>query len=208
MNKATAAEVEAALIDAYPGLTNIAPGDGSGDFGVMHAAEIIRRYGADAAELKHKILFININRTSDDSELYEATRFAWKLAPAKARQAEFICAVKQGLIVETFIADEWLPATQANFPHRKTIQDRWAFNGRIVPDDIRTLYVGKRTPERFRKKQAANPIRYGWEAEVKRCPRGPHPSSGSPSGASPRASSQSRHSLPSTASSSASPPAR
>src|SRR5436190_12963201 len=38
--------VEAALIDAYAGLTNIVGGAGSTDFGVMHAKEIIDRYCA------------------------------------------------------------------------------------------------------------------------------------------------------------------
>src|SRR6185312_15420996 len=42
MDDATAFEVEGALMDAYPGLTNIAGGSGSGDFGAMHAREIIR----------------------------------------------------------------------------------------------------------------------------------------------------------------------
>ena len=35
MDDATAFQVEAALMDAYPGLTNIAGGTGSGDYGAM-----------------------------------------------------------------------------------------------------------------------------------------------------------------------------
>src|SRR5919108_2554458 len=46
MDERTAFEVEAALIDAYPGLTNIAGGVGNNDFGAMHAKEIITRYEA------------------------------------------------------------------------------------------------------------------------------------------------------------------
>jgi hypothetical protein len=38
MDDKTAFEVEAALIDAYPGLTNIVGGAGSNDFGVMFRA--------------------------------------------------------------------------------------------------------------------------------------------------------------------------
>lgn len=38
----TVLQVEAALIDAYPGLTNVAGGAGGDEFGVMHAMEIIR----------------------------------------------------------------------------------------------------------------------------------------------------------------------
>src|SRR5688572_28548302 len=37
MDPTTAAEVEAAVIDAYPGLTNIVGGAGSSDYGPMHA---------------------------------------------------------------------------------------------------------------------------------------------------------------------------
>lgn len=46
MDDATALEVEAAIIDAYPGLTNIANGSGSDEFGAMHGDEIDRRYSA------------------------------------------------------------------------------------------------------------------------------------------------------------------
>jgi hypothetical protein len=49
MDEGTAFEVEAALIDAYPGLTNIAGGTGSNDFGAMHAKEIVGRYAAEPA---------------------------------------------------------------------------------------------------------------------------------------------------------------
>ncbi|GFP37130.1 uncharacterized protein HKBW3S44_00810 [Candidatus Hakubella thermalkaliphila] len=37
MDEKTAFEVEAALIDAYPGLTNVAGGRGRNDYGAMHA---------------------------------------------------------------------------------------------------------------------------------------------------------------------------
>jgi hypothetical protein len=40
MDEGTASEVEAALIDAYPGLTNIVGGTGASDYGAMHAKEI------------------------------------------------------------------------------------------------------------------------------------------------------------------------
>src|SRR4029077_12237434 len=56
MEEPTAFEVEAALIDAYPGLTNIAGGAGNNDFGTMHAQEIIRRYEAEPAVFEDKAL--------------------------------------------------------------------------------------------------------------------------------------------------------
>lgn len=77
LDSSTAFEVEAALIDAYPSNTNIVDGHGSNDFGVMHAAEVVRRYATETAVFTHKALMININRSALDSSVYEATRFAW-----------------------------------------------------------------------------------------------------------------------------------
>ncbi|MEY3896591.1 MAG: hypothetical protein RLZZ214_2111 [Verrucomicrobiota bacterium] len=61
MDDATAFQVEAALIDAYPGLTNIMNGAGSNDFGTTHAKEIINRYAAELAVFPHKVLMISVN---------------------------------------------------------------------------------------------------------------------------------------------------
>ena len=50
MNPHTAKEVEAALIDAYPGLTNLIKGEGV-DRGTRHADEVVRQYKADEFKL-------------------------------------------------------------------------------------------------------------------------------------------------------------
>jgi len=92
MDEKTAFEVEAALIDAYPGITNIVGGTGGSDYGAMHAKEIIRRYSAEPAIFRHKALLISVNRSATETSLYEATRYAWKLSKSKARQAEVILA--------------------------------------------------------------------------------------------------------------------
>lgn len=44
VDEKTAYEVEAALIDAYPGLTNIMNGTGSNEFGAAHIKELIATY--------------------------------------------------------------------------------------------------------------------------------------------------------------------
>lgn len=69
MDENTAFEVEAALIDAYPGLTNIAVGTGGNDYGAMHAEEIIRRYSAKPAEFRHRALLISVNRSAAERSL-------------------------------------------------------------------------------------------------------------------------------------------
>ena len=59
MDEATAFQVEAVLMDAYPGIHNIASGTDSSDYGSMHAMD-----------------------------LYHATRFAWKISSKMANQSD------------------------------------------------------------------------------------------------------------------------
>jgi uncharacterized protein len=164
MDDKTAFEVEAALIDAYPEATNEVGGKGGHEFGVMHAKEIIRRYRAEPVKFQHRALLICVNKTAAEKSLYDATRFAWKVSIAKAKQAEFILAVQQGLIVGAFVADNWLEATAMNFPLGRgdKLDGRFGFEGKEAPEDIKKLYVGKRVPDEYRKPGAANPIKYTW----------------------------------------------
>lgn len=162
MDERTAFEVEAALMDAYPGLTNMASGLGNAEFGAMHALEIVRRYAAEPAVFLHKALLISVNRSAAESSLYEATRYAWKISLNKAKQAEVILATRQGLIVGAFVALEWRPATTENFPGREPVPGRFGFVGEPAPEAMRGSYVGKRVPDEYRKPGSANPVRYTW----------------------------------------------
>ena len=131
----------------------------------MHAKEIIRRYSAEPAVFRHKALLISVNRSAAERSLYDATRYAWKISKAKAKQAEVILATMQGLIVGAFVAHDWLEATAANFPGLAEVDGvpgRLGFVGKEAPDDIKRLYVGKRVPDEYRKPGAANPIKYTW----------------------------------------------
>jgi uncharacterized protein len=162
MDDKAAFDVEAALIDAYPGLTNVAGGIGNNDFGVMHAKEIVTRYSAEVATFRHKAVLINVNRSATETSLYEATRFAWKIDITKAEKAEVVLAIRQGLIVEAFTPRRWMAATSVNFPGRENVFRRYGFEGDVAPAEIRNLYVGKRVPDEYRKRGAANPIKYTW----------------------------------------------
>lgn len=160
LDPTTAFEVEAALIDAYPGLTNAVIGAGSNEFGAMHAQEIVTRYQAKVADIRHRAILINVNRSATETSLYEATRYAWKIAVKKAKRAEIVLAVRRGIIIAVFEVEDWLPATERNFPGHEPAPGRYGFVGHDASDDIRRMYVGRQIPEKYRKKGAANPIKY------------------------------------------------
>lgn len=163
MEEKVALEVEASLIDAYPGLTNITGGSGSSDYGAMHAKEIIRRYSTETAHFVHRAILISINRSSTDSSVYEATRYAWKINRPKAMRSEVILATIQGLIVGAFVAENWMEATSLNFPNRIDMPGRLGFTGSEAPQSIKNLYLNKSVPDQYRKRGAANPIKYTYD---------------------------------------------
>ena len=160
MDEKTAFEVEAALIDAYPGLSNLAGGFGNADRGVMHADEIIERYQMEEAKFEHKALLINVNHSSESSSLYEATRYAWKISVKKAKRADVVLAVTRGTIIGAFFADDWLPADEEHFPGREAVKNRYGFVGRQASREITDLYCRKRLPDQYLKRGASNPIKY------------------------------------------------
>lgn len=162
MEPSVAKEVEAALIDAYPGLTNITSGEASGERGVMHADEIVREYLAEPAIFEHKALLISVNRSASELPLYEATRFAWKLSKKRAKEAEVVLASEKGIIRGAYIPDKWLEATADNFPGRPDRPGRLGFTGSEAPTEIQLLYIGRRIPDNYRF-GTANPIRYTWD---------------------------------------------
>jgi uncharacterized protein len=160
MDSATALEVEAALIDAYPGVTNIIGGIG-GDYGVANAEEIINRYEAETADFGNdKVILISINKSFPDQSLYDATRLAWRIDLNRANKADFVLAVQNGVIKGVFIAT-WKRATKANFPTLiNDIKGRCGFDGCFASENINERYLNKRIPDAERSKGARNPIRY------------------------------------------------
>lgn len=155
-------EVEAALIDAYPDATNLVAGHDSASRGAMHSRQIIERYEALPAIFAHRVLLINVNRSiAEQRSVYEAVRYAWKLDPHKARRAELVLAVQQGLIIDAFVPEQWLEANTSNFPEAtEDMPERWGFVGKPALDDVTALYRRRRVPDEYRRRGAANQVRY------------------------------------------------
>jgi hypothetical protein len=153
-------EVEAALIDAYPGLTNLVSGAGTAR-GVMHADEVITQYEAPEAAWRHSMVLIKVNGSLlDKPDIYEACRYAWKLSRARAEKAEFVVAAYRGVIRGVFRPVKWLNATITNFPGREEMPHRIGFEGVDAPEDVRVLYLGCAVPQAQRKKGSASPALY------------------------------------------------
>ena len=160
MSSDGAREVEAALIDAYPGLTNVTGGHGSNDYGPAHASQIVERYTAREMQFPHKILLISVNNTAAEVDLYHATQYAWKIDPVRAEEADYVVPTVQGLGKGAFVVSKWLEATPENFPGRDKVEGRYGFIGKEAPVEIIDNYRGARTPKKYRKRGASNPIKY------------------------------------------------
>ena len=91
---------------------------------------------------------------------YEAARFAWKIDRARAGRYGLVLAHSRGIVVGAFRPERWLPATRENFPGRDTHPGRWGFVGEPAEPETEDYYVGRRVPDRFRPRGAANPVRY------------------------------------------------
>ena len=162
--------VEAAIIDAYPGLTNIQGGYGSDSFGPMHAEEIKQKYELPELEFNppHKLILLNINMTAEETgqtDLYDQTRYAWRISKERAQQTDYVLSVVRGIVKQAFVAEEWLPVNEANFPNftiNQQDKDRFGFVGHVAPKHIIERYVGKygkriSNPEM---KHVQNPVAY------------------------------------------------
>ncbi len=167
-SEGVAYEVEAALIDAYPGLTNLMEGHGSGDYGSRHVEEIVAQYAAEPFEVEESLILIYVGRyLHRHDNPYHAVRCAWKINRNRANGYKLVLAHASGKVVGAYRPTaEWIPATQENFPGLigedfinpvTGSATRWGFAGHRA-EDVWNQYVGKRVPDEY--KGAQSPIRY------------------------------------------------
>lgn len=161
MDEKTAFEVEAALIDCYPGLTNISDGHSNNDRGCMHSKQIIELYAAEEIVIDDNLILININQSSNSTELYEAVRFAWRINIKKVKDIKYVLAVVRGMVRGVFEVYEWKKAIPENFPSFPFHKNRYGFIGKEAANDISNKYMNKRLPNNLRHSQ--NPIRYAFK---------------------------------------------
>lgn len=152
-DKETAYQIEGALIDAYPGLTNIQDGHGNADFGCASTIEIQNRYAAEEAIIQpdmYVIIKIRKEVIAARGSIYEAVRKAWHINVERAKGRMVIASVC-GMIQGVFSA-KW----------EKDVDEksRWCFEGKSVDTAEARALIGKRLPKKFVQKGAASPIWY------------------------------------------------
>ena len=161
-NEQVAFQIEAALIDAYAGLTNKVGGHGAGDYGCRHVEEIVAEYAAEPFKVGEPLILISIAKSYEDEErdIYDAVRYAWRVNATNAKKFKLVLAHRRGLVVGAFRPTKWMEATKANFPEMNVeMPGRWGFEGLPVEKATAGRYVGKRVPDEYRAKGAANPVR-------------------------------------------------
>lgn len=166
LTESQAFEIEATIIDLLDffklSTTNIAGGHKTLQFGVMTTDDVIRLYNAEPlTSLQHQAIIININgqykRGMSDFDLYNATRQAWVINSKKTNWIKVVLAEYKGLIIEVFSVDNWYGV--ASKDKKGKDKTRWAFNGSVADDSLRSIYINKSITH-IKKKGNANPVRY------------------------------------------------
>lgn len=157
-------QIEAALIDAYPGLTNIAGGHGNSDYGVRHVEQIVAEYQRQDFVADRPLILIKLGKSFDEARgnIYEAARGVWRVSPERANGYGLVLASYLGVVRAAFVpTGPWIPATRANFPWLEEDEPgRWGFVGREADPETAARYVGCRVPDSLRRKGAASPLRF------------------------------------------------
>jgi hypothetical protein len=172
MDNYTALEVEAALIDAYAGLSNQIDGYNS-DYGIMNAYEIQKLYDTKQVDFgKDRCLIIkNRQERIDKVGIYDAVRFCWK-ASRNVKKADYVLCVVKGIIKAVFKPSQWyeiklgeeIPQEFQHIMRGTTTQTRWAFVGEDITKmpDIKKRYKERALPKDMMKKGMSNPVLYSW----------------------------------------------
>lgn len=158
MDAKTAFEVEAAFIDYFglQALTNLVKGHNS-DRGMMPADQIEKSFNAPVFEdypnspkfilIKIKDYWLNYN----DGDIYKTVRGNWKLSARRANNYPYVLAVRYGIVVGVYRINKngWKKAPES---------ERICFDGVEAEDEIKQLFIGKKIPERYKRRQ--NPAGY------------------------------------------------
>ena len=148
--------IESALIDAYSlkQLTNRIKGFSTSE--PTNALTLQRdlsaeEYVDDPDNPKYMIIKVKDYWLNQRNDRYECTRYAWPVNLERARKHPYVLSVTRGIVREVYKVDEW---------HESDRAGRSEFEGHIAEDEVRSIFINKRIPEKYRKKGMARPVLY------------------------------------------------
>lgn len=166
MTNDEAFEVESALMDAYPGLTNIQGGHNN-DRGITNVISLQQKYSLEIYEEKSNFKYILIkvkeSRVKElqnekslnwEDSVYETVRASWKINPNNANKYSYVLGSVDGIVRGVYKVREngWKLASNGV---------RYEFDKDDNPDDnIVKHFINKRIPDKYTKRGAANPVQY------------------------------------------------
>ena len=169
MDNQTALVVEAALIDAFPELSNLVSGQHSTDFGCRSANEIADLYSAPIADLTDvRAVLINIRSSLlKGRSVYDGARYHWVLKSYKANSSGIVVAHDSGFIRGIFQECHWFRDTDDRFKkfwsEGRVPKGRFGFVGKEASDPkLKGLLRQRLDPSIYQRRGAANPIRYSY----------------------------------------------
>ena len=172
MNPKTALEVESAFID-YFGLEHLTNKQKGHDYerGMRWTDDLNRELSAKPFEdynknpecpkfILIKITDYSINlhkdKVTEEEQIYEAVRASWPINPSRANKYPYVLAVRYGIVVGVYKINENGWEKDSN----DMTGQRALFNGNPAEENVKNYFMGKKIPERFRKKGLANPCLY------------------------------------------------
>ena len=162
MDEKTAFEVESAVSDYFglQHLTNKIKGHGD-DRGMRWTDELELQLTAKTFvedENCPRFILIKINDYNiaknggvENDGIYKAVRWCWKIKPSRANKYPYVLAVRYGIVVGVYRINDkgWQKVDNS---------ERAYFDGTEAPKEIKDIFLNKKIPERFRKRQ--NPASY------------------------------------------------
>ena len=139
----TAHAIEAAVMDAFPNLTNEAAGHGSRKYGPATAEQLNERHAPDKIPTDKPIVVIKITQRAlkkNDNDIYETTRAAWKMSNKNFKMinstAHHVLAILNRLCVGVYAVPRngWKP-------HEEEL--RFEFDGELADEETAGRYMRK-----------------------------------------------------------------
>lgn len=105
-------------------------------------------------EFEYILVKTSENTIKQRGNLYEATRYAWKLNFERARKYKYVFSVINGIVQEIYDVSEWRVIKQGDYC------GRLEFFGEPADRKIADQFIGKHIPAKYCKPGNANPVCY------------------------------------------------